>query len=122
MLGDGTQRKSYLEVQDCINGILLAMEKSNSSFQIFNLGTDEYCAVNDSIGWICGHLGLKPGIDYTGGSRGWIGDNPFIFLDCARIRALGWKPRLTIQEGVIETVKYLETNQQLFEVAVQGAQ
>ena len=37
--------------------------------------------MNDSIGWICGHLGVAPALEYTGGDRGWIGDNPFIFLD-----------------------------------------
>jgi len=115
VLGDGAQRKSYLEVQDCIDAILMALEKANASIQIFNLGTDEYCTVNDSIGWICQRLGLRPRIEYTGGARGWIGDNPFIFLDCTRIRALGWKPRVTIRQGVLETVKYLETNQQLLE-------
>jgi UDP-glucose 4-epimerase len=115
VLGDGTQRKSYLEIRDCVDAILLAMEKADAKLQIFNLGTDEYCKVNDSIGWICGHLGLSPEIEYTGGSRGWIGDNPFIFLDCARIHALGWKPRLTIQQGVVETIKYLETNRHLLE-------
>ena len=109
VLGDGTQRKSYLAVSDCVDAVLLAMEKASAPLQIFNLGTDEYCMVNDSIGWICQSLGLKPEITYSGGNRGWIGDNPFIFLDCARIRALGWKPKLSIREGVLATVKYLET-------------
>ncbi len=117
VLGNGSQRKSYLEVGDCIDAILLAMQKSNAPLQIFNLGTDEYCTVNDSIGWICGRLGLSPKLEYTGGDRGWIGDNPFIFLDCSRVRALGWKPRLTIREGVVETVRYLETNPHLLEAA-----
>ena len=47
--------------------------------------------------------GLSPILDYTGGDRGWIGDSPFIFLDTSRIRALGWKPKLTIREGVLRT-------------------
>ena len=117
VLGDGTQRKSYLEVEDCMDAVLLAMQKANAPFQIFNLGTNEYCTVNDSIGWICGHLGLKPKLEYTGGARGWIGDNPFIFLDCSRIRALGWVPRLTIPQGVVKTVRYLETNRHLLKAA-----
>ena len=77
---------------------------------IFNLGTDEYCQVNDSIGWITEQLGVSPTLEYTGGDRGWIGDNPFIFLDTARIRALGWTPTLSIREGILRTLDYLQAN------------
>jgi UDP-glucose 4-epimerase len=69
--------------------------------------------VRDSIGWICDHLGLSPEIEFTGGNRGWIGDNPFIFLDCTRIRSLGWEPKYSIEQGVRNTVKYLQTNPDL---------
>lgn len=113
VLGDGSQRKSYLYVQDCMEAILLAMEKATGRVNIFNLGTDEYCQVNDSIRTICEHLELAPQIRYSGGDRGWIGDNPFIFLDCARIRALGWKPRLSIREGIVKTLAYLQQNRGL---------
>lgn len=110
VLGNGQQRKSYLYVQDCIDAILFSLERAQARINIFNLGADEYCQVNDSIGWITGHLGIAPRLNYTGGERGWIGDNPFIFLDTAKIRALGWKPKLTIREGVICTLEYLQAN------------
>jgi UDP-glucose 4-epimerase len=110
VLGDGAQRKSYLYVQDCISAIMIGLERAQDKVNVFNLGTDEYCKVNDSIGWICEELGCKPEIEYSGGNRGWIGDNPFIFLDCNRIRALGWKPKLTIREAVVQTVRYLQEN------------
>ena len=110
VLGDGHQRKSYLYVQDCIDAILTALERTDAKVNIFNLGTDEYCEVNDSIGWICEHLGLHPKLTYSGGKRGWVGDSPFIFLDCSRIRALGWRPRLTIKEAVLATIKYVSAD------------
>jgi len=113
VLGNGKQRKSYLYVGDCIDAIMVAIEKSNEKVNIFNLGTDEYCEVNDSIGWISEHLKLKPILTYTGTERGWIGDNPFIFLDTKKIINLGWKPKFTIQEGIIKTIQYLENNQWL---------
>lgn len=117
VLGDGTARKSYLYVGDCVRAIMTAVKKSTGLVNIYNLGTDEYCQVNDSIGWITNTLGLTPERTYTGGDRGWIGDNPFIFLDCSKIRALGWKPSLTIREGVVRTVEYLRANPSVLERA-----
>ena len=108
VLGNGLQRKSYLYVHDCISAILLALKNAQAAVNIFNLGTDEYCAVNDSIGWISETLGLVPTVTYAGGERGWIGDSPFIFLDCRRIRELGWKPSLTIREGILRTLQFLD--------------
>jgi len=117
VLGNGKQRKSYLYVQDCIDAILTAVShpEAQAKINIFNLGTDEYCAVDQSLDWICGELDVNPVRRYTGGERGWIGDSPFIFLDCARIRSLGWKPKWTIDQSVRRTLKYLVENKWLFE-------
>ena len=110
VLGNGLQRKSYLYVGDCLDAIFCALERAEARVNIFNLGTDEYCQVNDSIGWITRELDLTPALTYAGGQRGWIGDSPFIFLDCAKIRGLGWRPTLSIREGIIRTLDYLRTN------------
>lgn len=115
VLGNGKQRKSYLYVQDCIEAILTVMERVEAKVSVFNLGADEYCEVNDSIRWICEELRVQPELQYAGGDRGWIGDNPFIFLDCSKVRALGWRPKLSIREGVVQTVRYLKSNPDLLE-------
>jgi UDP-glucose 4-epimerase len=113
VLGNGRQRKSYLYVQDCIQAMLTAMGRSTDSVNIFNLGHDTWCEVNDSIGWICASLGVTPRIEYSGGERGWVGDNPFIFLDTHKIRALGWQPSLSIQESIGRTLDDLRTRSRL---------
>lgn len=115
ILGNGKQRKSYLYVQDCVSAILTAVEKATDKVNILNLGTDEYVEVNDSVGYICEALGINPERSYTGGDRGWIGDNPFILLDCKRMRSLGWAPKLTIREGILRTLAYLQANPWLLE-------
>jgi UDP-glucose 4-epimerase len=115
VLGNGKQRKSYLYVQDCIDGILLAVEKADENVNIFNLGVDGYVEVNDSIGWICNELGVRPKLDYSGGDRGWIGDNPFIYLDTKRIQVLGWSPKFDIEQAVVRTVNYLKKNEWVFD-------
>jgi UDP-glucose 4-epimerase len=107
VLGNGRQRKSYLYIQDCIDAMLRVVERAAEPLNVYNLGTDEHCTVDDSLGWICGRLGLSPRRRYTGGERGWIGDSPFIFLDTRKVRELGWRPKLTIREAVLRTLDYL---------------
>lgn len=115
VLGNGKQRKSYLYVQDCVDAMITAVDhpQAQASVNIFNLGADEYCKVDDSLDWICERLGLDPIRRYTGGERGWIGDSPFIFVDCSKIRALGWRPKLTIRQSVERTLDYLIENRWL---------
>ncbi|PTY05649.1 nucleoside-diphosphate sugar epimerase [Opitutaceae bacterium EW11] len=120
VLGNGTQRKSYLYVQDCVDAILHVTRLGTAAAakhrtQIYNLGTAEYVQVNDSIRFICGALRLQPEIRYTGGDRGWIGDNPFIFLDTKKIQDTGWKPKLSIEQGIVKTLRWLEANRWVYE-------
>ena len=104
-------------MHDCINTIFATIERAETKPAILNLGTDEYCMVNDSIGWITGALGLTPRLTYSGGERGWIGDSPFIFLDCGRMRQLGWTPKLSIQQGILRTLDFLRANPWVFDAA-----
>jgi len=120
ILGDGLQRKSYLYVQDCVSAMLHVIGqgtalKAKHNVEIYNLGTAEYVQVNDSVGYICGALGLKPKFEYTGGARGWVGDNPFIFLDTKKIQSTGWKTTLTIEQGIVRTLEWLQQNQWVYE-------
>ncbi len=113
VLGNGKQRKSYLYIGDCLDAIQAAVAAPSRSVEVYNLGTDEYVTVNDSIAVICDELRIDPRREYTGGERGWIGDNPMILLDCKRIRALGWRPQVTIRDGIRRTVRYLLQNRWL---------
>jgi len=115
VLGNGKQRKSYLYVQDCIDAMLLCLERAAERVNVLNLGTNAYCEVLDSVGWISERLGVAPTISLTGGDRGWVGDNPFIFLDTTRVQSLGWQPKLNIRQGVERTVDYLLANPWLLE-------
>ena len=115
VLGNGHQRKSYMYVRDCVDAMLLAVDKAREKVNIFNLGIDDHCEVLDSVRWITEHLGLKPELSFSGGDRGWVGDNPVIYLDTRKIRALGWQPKVCIREGVIRTVEWLRANPLLLE-------
>ncbi|HVU34805.1 MAG TPA: NAD-dependent epimerase/dehydratase family protein [Opitutaceae bacterium] len=120
VLGDGTQRKSYLYIQDCIDAMLHVTRRGTAKdakhhTQIYNLGTPEFVQVKDSIRYICGALELQPKLEFAGGDRGWIGDNPFIFLATKKIQATGWKPKLTIEQGIVRTLRWLEANRWVYE-------
>jgi len=114
ILGDGRQRKSYLEVTDCVRAMLTVLDR-DAPFETFNLGVDDYCTVSDSAGWISERLGLEPEFEFGGGDRGWVGDNPFILLDTHQIRSTGWEPRYGIREAVERTVDFLTGSPHLLE-------
>lgn len=119
VLGNGTQRKSYMYVGDCVGGMLHVLDKnvardSKHKFVVYNLGTNEYCQVNDSIKWICDELGLSPLKNYSGGDRGWVGDNPFIFLDIGKLMQDGFAPKVKIESGVRLTLRWLKNNHWIF--------
>jgi UDP-glucose 4-epimerase len=99
-----------LYVQDCVDAILTAVERCDRTVNILNLGTDEYVEVNESIAVIADELRLTPEVSYGGGTRGWIGDSPFIFLECERMRSLGWRPKSSIRDSVRLTLRWLQEN------------
>jgi UDP-glucose 4-epimerase len=112
VLGDGRQEKSYLYVGDCVSALLAAAEhhEDDPAAHVYNLGTDETLLVDESVAIIAAHLSLAPAIEHTGGRRGWVGDSPLIRLDTTRIRALGWRPRLTIEQALARTLEWLDAN------------
>lgn len=114
ILGDGSQRKSYLHVSDGVNAILTAIENSDEKTNIFNLGNREWINVMDLAEIVIETMGLKD-VDYTytGGKRGWKGDTPFVHLDIEKITSLGWNPKFTVEETIIDTVRYLLKNKDL---------
>lgn len=111
ILGDGSQKKSYLHVEDGIRGIFLALEKMTALKNVINLGHVEYMNVKNLAEIVCEELGLSEvAYRYTGGPRGWLGDSPFVHLDISKLQSIGFQPRISIEEGVRRTVKYLVKN------------
>ena len=107
VLGDGKQRKSYLYVSDFVDAIvrLCAVERA-MPVEIYNAGTDEYVTVDESLDVICDELEVNPRRTYGGGDRGWVGDNPFIFLECSKLRTTRWAPTVSIRDAVRLTVRF----------------
>ncbi len=108
VLGDGSQRKSYMHITDCVAGLMNL--RAEDGFDVFNLGADSYCSVRDSIGWISEALGLAPDVRYGDGDRGWVGDNPFILLDVDKAHGAGWATQYGIRESVQATVDWISNN------------
>jgi UDP-glucose 4-epimerase len=113
VLGDGRQQKAYLHIQDCLDGMLLARAHHDHEpgAYVYNLGVADTIVVDDSISLLCAHLGLAPRIEYVGGRRGWVGDSPLISLDASRIRALGWRPRYSIEQAALRTLQWFDANE-----------
>lgn len=111
VLGDGTQKKSYMRVDDCVRAV--ASLRGQGNFTTFNLGVNDYCSVKQSIGWITDELGIQPEVIYGQGNKGWVGDNPFIWLDVSKADLHGWKATSSIEDSVRATVRWLKQNPEI---------
>jgi len=115
ILGDGTQTKSYLHINDCIEAILLGLEKSSEQVEIFNVGSEDQVDVKTIAQIVIEEMNLKNvKLTFTGGiegGRGWKGDVKNMLLDITKLKALGWKPKLNSKEAVREAARSLIRNE-----------
>jgi UDP-glucose 4-epimerase len=103
VLGDGSQTKSYVHVSDCVNAMIVAVEKADEPVNIYNISSDNDILVKDIVRIVVDEMGMSPEIKYTGGERGWVGDVRHMLLDSAKLRKLGWKPVLDSKKSVQKT-------------------
>ncbi len=110
ILGDGTQSKSYIHVDDVVRAVLLAHDTVDEPFRAFNVATGDYITVREIADLATEVVGLAPGsveYEYTGGSRGWKGDVPIVRLSTDRIRSLGWQNERTTREALAAALRSL---------------
>jgi len=109
ILGDGTQRKSYLYIDDCISAILTALKRSHGKAEIFNLGSEDWVDVKTIAEIVMEEMGLKDvSFRFTGGvdgGRGWKGDVKYMLLSIGKLKSLGWRPKLNSTEAVRKTAR-----------------
>ena len=108
ILGDGTQSKSYIHVDDVLAAMWVADEKGTKSYDVFNVASDDYITVREIADLALKISGIPPEktpYEFTGGDRGWKGDVPVVRFDCSKIKALGWQPRRTSVEAVSQAMK-----------------
>ena len=107
VLGNGRQRKSYIEVQDCVDGMLYVHRHSGEDENIYNLTTDDQASVEEIAELVIGKFAKDAKIRYTGTEQGWPGDIANTFLSNRKISRLGWKPRYTSIDAIRLTVDYV---------------
>ena len=109
ILGDGTQAKSYLGVGDCVDAMLLGLEKSTSWVEVLNLGSEDWIDVKSIAETVVEEMGLEDvSFRFTGGvdgGRGWKGDVKFMLLAIEKLKSLGWRPGLSSAEAVRATAR-----------------
>jgi len=105
ILGDGTQSKPYIHVDDVLSAFFLLEQKQESRYDYFNVGTPDHLTVREIADIVCERMGLKD-VHYvfTGGSRGWKGDVPVYRLNTDKIRKYGWRNTRNSREAVIASV------------------
>jgi UDP-glucose 4-epimerase len=108
VLGDGRQRKGYLWVEDCVEGMLWASEHAQERVNAFNIAPEDTIAVSEIAQRVLDITGIPAKIEYTGGERGWPGDVPQQNLAIDRLKATGWRPKYRSREVVDMSIRALQ--------------
>jgi UDP-glucose 4-epimerase len=107
ILGNGQQKKDYLHVEDCVDGIMTGYDKASDRVNIFNLGLEEQTSVDQLADIVVAEMGLTDvKRSYTGGEHGWVGDNPVVYLSAEKLRSLGWRPTIRPREALRLTARW----------------
>jgi len=107
VLGDGTQSKPYVYVEDCIDGMEFGYRTAQKPVNYHNLAVDDQTSVTEIAEWTIAAMGIAREsieVKYSGGKRGWKGDVPQVKLDTSKMTRLGWRPRLSSREAVQRTI------------------
>ncbi len=104
VLGNGKQTKSYIHVNDCIDGLLFSLKNTKKNVDVFNLGNLDMINVLDIASIVCKTMNLENvNIVTKGGTedgRGWIGDVKEMNLNISKMNDLGWSPSQDSKESV----------------------
>ena len=103
VLGDGSQAKPYVYVDDCLDGMEFGVAHARESVNCFNLAVDDQTSVREIAEWTIEAMDIdraRVDVQYGESPRGWLGDVPYVKLDTRRMTALGWTPRLSSAEAV----------------------
>jgi UDP-glucose 4-epimerase len=108
ILGDGTQEKPYLSVEDCVEGMLFGFGNSNERVNFFNLGCESTTNVSSIAKMVVEEMGLaNVKFKYAGGDRGWPGDIPQVRFDIKKMEGLGFKPQYSSDQAVRRAIKFM---------------
>jgi len=106
ILGDGRQSKSYLAVENCVAAMVYAPTVSDGTFNVFNIGSEDWVSVRRIAELIVEEMGLfDVSFRFTGGDRGWVGDVPMMRLSVEKLKATGWEPGITSEESVRRAIR-----------------
>lgn len=114
--GGPNQRKTYLDVDDCIDAMLLIVDKADERINTFNIGNTETYSLPESIPIITNFMKINPKLIWSGNEVGWIGDSKVNDLDNTKLKNLGWTPKYTIRETILRTLRWLDDNQWILNV------
>jgi UDP-glucose 4-epimerase len=116
ILGSGDGIKSYLHIKDAISAITLLLDyNSKNKYEAYNVGSSEIIKLKYSVDTIVDHLNYKGDVEYGQGLSGWIGDVSVISPCVEKLKSLGWEPKYSTKQGIVDTIDYLVNNQWIFE-------
>ena len=111
IFGDGTQQRGFVHVKDCVDGSLFAKKVAKKPIDVFNVGIHDTITVKEIADLLVERMGLENvNYKFTGGSIGWKGDVSVMVVSSEKLMKLGWKPKFTVRQSIIDSIDWLKEN------------
>lgn len=108
--GDGTQTRDFNYVEDTAQAATIVAERGALRGDVYNVASGRECSIRDLVEMLCRILDKSPRLVYGGDVR--PGDPERWSVNTSRVATLGYRPQVSLEEGLVRTVEWIGQNEQ----------
>jgi UDP-glucose 4-epimerase len=108
ILGDGTQKRNFVFIDDCINALLTVWAEKKEGFNVYNVANESALTIERLANVVIQELNLgNVELCFSEERHGWKGDLPYLMSDIDKLKKTGWEPKYSSEEAIIMAIRQM---------------